>query len=762
MGLPSSHSPLLYAVIEPEQAPRHSPLPDTGIDLELPASHSPLPDARVNPEQDSRHSPLPDAEELEQPPHHSPLPDAGIDLELPSSHSPLPDAEIDPEQPPHHSHLSGTEVDQEQPHHSPLPGAGIDPELPAPHSPQTSSDQLPFRQVEDLQDHSHHSAALVENPESSLGVLTQFHQDFPVDGTLSSLTDSAHDSIPPVQSQLHDSDISATISDAASVSGTLASQAAQVVSILGSHSAAIRTQTQDDCDEEEEVVPDTVQKPWEPIQSRCELGAALCPPLGNSDNIGSISRPVPALGEEDDILTSCESPPPPPSLSSTFPNATMDPPRRSALEDLLQIRDSVMNSTPSIGLMVSEPAVVSPSKSDAHASLALSSLPFGNTMPSQPSMDLDYQQFPVTVAPSDLTTSPYKHSFVDFTEPDDNHGILGGILDENEDEEEAMAMSDGLEDDKSQNVFTVTLPLGSATRDMYLRVLAEHKQTIIEFNSAFSSAPRIPDADLVASMDTVFRKLRNLCDLPPYSGDLHSLPRDDIVKYATSTNSKFVFTHELLQALRGSSGIRVLIISQPGRVFEYLEAVVAASTANYMVLGRDGSTEHNGDDANPTVILADTECNLAEIHTEVEVVVKFDVAARSVKVPPSLDYVEGLPMTLVLVSMHTLEHIDLELGDELQGLERKNALNVVTVLTKELLRSPQDDYPEPHQAADLFAAFLKNPDNDIDWSPQPIPEKYLEIWAGSQSNQLESTQGSKAPRSESLAAGRKRSHVSSS
>lgn len=738
-------------MVEPEQPPRHSPLPNAGIDLELPFSHSPLPGAEVD---------------QEQPPRHSPLPAAGVDIELLSSHPPLPDAEIDPEQPARHSHLSDTEVDQEQPPQSPLPDAGIDPELPAHHSPQASSGQLPFRQVEDLQDHSRHSAALVENPSSSVGLLTQVDQYFPVDGNISSLTDSAHDSIPPVQSQLHDSHISATISDAASVSGTLASQAAQVVSILDSHSAAIRTQTQEDCDGEDDVVPDTVQKPREPSQSRCELDAALCPPLGISDSIRSTHRlvsPSPALGEEDDILTSCESLPLPPSISSTLPNATMDPPRRSALEDLLQIRDSVMNSSiPPIGLMVSEPAVVSPSKSDAHASLALSSLPFGNTMPSQARMDLDYQQFPVTVAPSDLTTSPYKHSFVDLTEPDDNHGILGGILDENEDEEEAMVMSDGLEDGKNQNVFTVTLPLGSATRDMYLRVLAEHKQTIIEFNSTFSSTPRIPDADLVANMDAVFQKLRNLCDLPPYSGDLHSLPRDDIVKYATSTNSKFVFTHELLQTLRGSSGIRVLIISQPGRVFEYLEAVVATSTANYMVLGRDGSTEHTGDDENPTVILADTKCNLAEIRTEVEVVVKFDAAARSVKVPPSLDYVEGLPMTLVLVSMHTLEHIDLELGEELQGLERKNALNVVTVLTKELLRSPQDDYPEPHQAADLFAAFLKNPDNDIHWSPQPIPEKYLEIWASSQSGQLESTQGSKAPRSESLAAGRKRSHVSGS
>lgn len=712
-----------------EQSPPDSLLPDTGIGLEVPSSHSPLPDAEVDQEQ------VP-----------SPLPDTGVNPEQNSRHSLLPDAETDSEQPPQ----------------SPLPDTGTDPELPSPHSPQTSSGQLPFRQVEDLQDHSRHSAALVENPSSSVGLLTQVDQYFPVDGTISSLTDSAHDSIPPVQSQHHDSHISATISDAGSVSGTVASQAAQVVSTLGSHSAAIRTQTQDGCDEED-VIPDTVQKPREPSQSLCELGAALCPPLGTSDNIGSISRPVSALGKEDDILTSCESHPPPPSLSYTLPKASMDPPRRSALEDLLQIRDSVMNSSTSpIGLMVSEPAVVSPSKSDAHASLALSSLPFGNTIPSQARMDLDYQQFPVTVAPSDLTTSPYKHSFVDLTEPDDNHGILGGILDENEDEEEAMAMSDGLEDDKNQNVFTVTLPLGSATRDMYLRVLAEHKQTIIEFNSAFSSAPRIPDADLVANMDAVFQKLRNLCDLPPYSGDLHSLPRDDIVKYATSTNSKFVFTHELLQALRGSSKIPVLIISQPGRVFEYLEAVVATSTANYMVLGRDGSTEHTGDDENPTVILADTESNLAEIRTEVEVVVKFDEAARSVKVPPSLDYVEGLPMTLVLVSMHTLEHIDLELGEELQGLERKNALNVVTVLTKELLRSPQDDYPEPHQAADLFAAFLKNPDNDIHWSPQPIPEKYLEIWASSQSGQLESTQGSKAPRSESLAAGRKRSHVSGS
>ncbi|KAK1829629.1 hypothetical protein QBC39DRAFT_356038 [Podospora conica] len=452
----------------------------------------------------------------------------------------------------------------------------------------------------------------------------------------------------------------------------------------------------------------------------------------------------------------------------------MATPRRSAWEDLMQIRASVMNTpqsstpqtntpqisihqtnTPPIGLMVSEPAVFSPAKSDAN--LALNYLPFGNSVPSQSRTDLDYQQFPVTVAPSDLTTSPYKHSFVDLTEPEDNHGILGGILDENE--QEAEVMSDVPEDLITQNVFDVTLPLASATRDMYLRVLAENKQTMVEFGSAFNSLPRVPDADLVARMDAVFQKLRDFCDLPPYAGDLHSLHQDDIVKYATSTNSKFVFIHVLLQALRGSPGMRVLIISQPGRVFEYLEATVATSTANYTVMSRSGVTEHTGLDADPTVILADTEGNLAQVRT-VDVVVKFDGAARSVKVPRSLAFPDGTPpMTLMLISTHTLEHIDLDLGDDLQGLERKNALNVVSVLAKELLRSPQDGYPEPHQAAELFAAFLKDPENtDIDWQPQRIPDKYLHVWASSQSTQLESIQSGNAPRSESLAAGRKRSH----
>jgi hypothetical protein len=144
------------------------------------------------------------------------------------------------------------------------------------------------------------------------------------------------------------------------------------------------------------------------------------------------------------------------------------------------------------------------------------------------------------------------------------------------------------------------------------------------------------------------------------------------------------------------------------------------------------------------VILAEAtpELDLANIRFEsgLDVVITFDAAARAVNIPPSIGWEEMPPIVLSLIVNYTLEHINLQLGSDLEGLERKNALNLVTAAVKGLLSAPEDNQPDPHVAAEMFANFLRSPDDGITWEHYVLPEKVFNLWLSSQpeSDELQS------------------------
>ncbi|SPQ21657.1 93e8bd63-570d-4511-9513-c12c9d3b2f2f [Thermothielavioides terrestris] len=357
---------------------------------------------------------------------------------------------------------------------------------------------------------------------------------------------------------------------------------------------------------------------------------------------------------------------------------------------------------------------------------------------------MELQPPPTTVAPADLTTSMEQLSAADNDLSSGGvHQFLGGTAEravhtppdvEPERSPPEMGSGEQEDDDINGRHFTVTLPMAANTRAIYLDTISENRATMISFGEVFANShSQDPEASLVVKMDNIFEQLLKLCDLPAYDDSLSGLGKDEMMKHATNTNSKFSFVYEFLGGLWDING-RVMILSQPGRVFEYMEAVVSATGLPFTILGQDVSGQQPMEGM--SVILAVAGQDLSMVQGGVDVVILFDHTARSVHLPATLGYESMAPIVLSLVATYSLEHIDqqlLEVEQDLDDLERKNALNLATVTAGKYLRNPQGRrYPEPHQAASIFADFLKNPESGLDWEPHPLPSDVFEIWLSSQ------------------------------
>ncbi|KAK4184999.1 hypothetical protein QBC35DRAFT_504648 [Podospora australis] len=340
----------------------------------------------------------------------------------------------------------------------------------------------------------------------------------------------------------------------------------------------------------------------------------------------------------------------------------------------------------------------------------------------------DEEHLPATVAPSDLTTTS-----ADF---------LGGAHYDNVPQE--IAQEDQLAEDEElvdsdqfgrrshpryHQEMIVTLPMAANTRKIYLDTIHQSKTTIMDFGKVFSNpGSHVPSVAVESRLDEFFQRLYDLCDLPAYHDDLHELDTQEMMKHATNSNSKFSFVHELLNGVQGHD-VRILIVSRPGKVFDYLQAVVSATDPNFSVLGRDPSASS----PESTIVLADAHQDFTSIQEPFEAVILFDHVARPVDLPLALSH--DSTVFLFLVATFSLEHVEMELEvrePDLNRLERKNALNLCTASAKKALESMRGGHHEPHEAADLFSNFLKNADEGFNWDPQAVPEEVFEMWESSQ------------------------------
>lgn len=378
---------------------------------------------------------------------------------------------------------------------------------------------------------------------------------------------------------------------------------------------------------------------------------------------------------------------------------------------------------------------------------------------------IDQDAVPATIAPSVLSTNAEADLFSTSSLPIVSNSIIptdtiedavAGILPlvhspkSSPDSQQIPVFSEQIlreTDISGRNEQIVTLPLPANLRHVYLGILTENEPVMEEFTQVFSEdVYRVPDDSLVLKVDEMLRRLYDLCDLPASHEDIPLSTAEDMTKYARDTNSKFLFIYELLDGLR-DVGHQVLILARPGRVMEFLEALLSARQFNYRRLDKLEIHQPNPDEP-LRVILAPTNSPASELPAGVGLVLAFDHTSRSsgllAAYETANDSEELGPMILSLVVTHSVEHIDLRISSSMDPLERKNALVVSVVQARDLIAEPERGYPEPHAAADVFASMIKDPTAEVFFEQQIIPDEVFEVYMSSQA-QARATQRSSVP-----------------
>lgn len=711
----------------------------------------------------TRHTVIPDSQESTG---SLALAAGGTELDIRTS-DPYPDPEILVEVPEAQVQIAvSLDRDSEAPNHSSNSGGSRETQDDDPVSAQgslrtgSSERLIPSHQP----DHSRHGSQSVgitaeDTNSGDIAFLTQPEFDLPV---------FPHPSSSPAGQRYYTAEpespksvISETSSQAPPISRL--SQSAQIVPQDNSRP----DQSWEPLESQSEVVAETAKKPTgrqpeysEPTPALSELSGVSEEPLG-SNNAASPAKSSfkKSLSQQPLSQHSSRRPVTPQSPTMDHSSGRGGTPR-SAFDELREKKEaffaqglSASNPSPSpTPEAVAQPSV--PVYQNASSHLANQShystveqedlvLGVSDRVPAPALMAAppNYEQTPTTIAPHQLHTLTDHEVILDPDLPIEDHRLLA-----EDDSRSALEAyrEDDFEGATGQGEFLITLPLAANSRDRYLRIIQEEKETMIEFGNVFtSSLSRMPSPALVTRMDAVFEKLLDICDLPAYAQDLAGMTANDMARHATNTNSKFLFLNEFLMGLGKDISMRVLVVARPGPAFEYLEALLTMTDIDSLVLGRDDLPEHQTGDL--TVILAKADQGLFRTPPRgVDVVILFDDAARAITLPRNLGYADmGEPVRLSLVATYCVDHINAEFAKspligELDGLERKNALNGAVVTAKKYLKAAEfrtfeGDYPEPHVVAKQFADFLASPGtSSFNWNPQPFPAEIFDLWESSQ------------------------------
>lgn len=302
-----------------------------------------------------------------------------------------------------------------------------------------------------------------------------------------------------------------------------------------------------------------------------------------------------------------------------------------------------------------------------------------------------------------------------------------------QDQESSDGSSEG-SDEPIQLKHIITLPFQASLRQVYDDTLLESKRDVTQFGAIFNSEVYAePDEVLVQKIDRVFSRLHNICDYPPdaVGSVLEDLPSDQLIKYCCDSNPKFNFIYELLQGLTKET--RVLIVARSTDLLRLLYRLTEALQVE-CVCEDIGKTQNHFTESLARVSLILPGRNVEE--DDFDVVIGYDhsfgESEIGKKLEPEIPEAKS-PMVFILVTTHSIEHIDLYISDDLTPVERKNALMSGIVRSRQLVSDPDRGYPEPHEIARLFLNYLNGQVEGIIWEPIPVPEEVMDIYLGSQS-----------------------------
>ncbi|KAM0246619.1 hypothetical protein ACHAQJ_010143 [Trichoderma viride] len=302
---------------------------------------------------------------------------------------------------------------------------------------------------------------------------------------------------------------------------------------------------------------------------------------------------------------------------------------------------------------------------------------------------------------------------------------------------------------------TVTLPFQASLRQRYNNIIVEYRIPFLEFNRCFSGEVYSePDPLLVSRIDELFNHLLNVCDYPEniVGSDLETLPPTQQAKYCCDANPKFNFIFELLSGVEDHSTI--LVVARSPDLLRLLCHLAEALKIQFICEAIGKSDLSSSASSSKLVLALPTE---AVDSREFDVVIGYDHSFRHSAVAQGLSRSSNnnrQQLVLVLVTTHSIEHIDLHIPDDLPPIERKSVLVSAIVRAWNLVESPGHGYQEPHEIASLFVEHLAGDQDTPLWDPIPVPETILDVYVPSQSqSQIPST----IPPHEQEA-GRKRKH----
>lgn len=275
--------------------------------------------------------------------------------------------------------------------------------------------------------------------------------------------------------------------------------------------------------------------------------------------------------------------------------------------------------------------------------------------------------------------------------------------------------------------YPITLPMQASRRPYYGEVIKDHKAEIQAFSRFFTGETRgKPDDSLVEKIDDLFDRLFGICDYPQdvIGSNLESQPSSDIAKYSCDANSKFCFLFELMSALdEKEQGILVVVRSQ-----ELMRLIFAVTEVARIECSAESISKRTDYPSVTRITLALSTEEFDPFNFDVVIGYDFHFSRSSIARQLYTKSTRKSPLVLLLVTTHSIEHVNLHHWDKVSDLEAKNAILACTVSAGRYLEDPERGYGEPHKVAEVFAAYLNGNTDTLDWEPQTIPDDVLDIF----------------------------------
>ncbi|KAI1328825.1 hypothetical protein F5Y16DRAFT_368070 [Xylariaceae sp. FL0255] len=274
------------------------------------------------------------------------------------------------------------------------------------------------------------------------------------------------------------------------------------------------------------------------------------------------------------------------------------------------------------------------------------------------------------------------------------------------------------------NEYVVTLPLYSPTRPQYNNIIRDNENLMHDYASFFFEFPhKTPDPATIEKLDTMFTRLFDICDLPPFLETLPSMSPDQITKHTIGTNAKFAFVAELLDdlALLGSDK-RILLLARPGQPHDLLTNLI--KTRGFRLMGIDGQlTNPEGAKQTLTVTVVSTYDDPSSIPKDADVIIAFDHTFRHNLIAMNHS---PHPLVLLLVNSASIQHLNMRIMENLQPLERKNALMLALVKAMRFVEEPDPSEPLVSTVEKFVKRIHLPEDDDFYWEPYHLPSEIFE------------------------------------